>query len=245
MNDKKAKCIKKASFIISIICVLPIILTAVLMINHKEEIHIVKSDSNIASSFEYNGRKYKNLVTTKLISYTKDELIAKSDDGSKIYTIKYDDNCDFLYYSGSPFGESYIFTALNYDYDDIERVAENGEITMYKLDKYSESYSYGNSAEFINAIQTLDNHPELLEPAGDYRYEDFGTFYNIYPFYDNLPVASSFQNVKCVSIKGNQAYYMSYRYNDERLTYKVLDKEINDILIATVNNSIFEEYKRG
>jgi len=192
---------------------------------------------------DYNGRCYHEIGSSSIYNFTTDKKIGHTENWYEIYTIKGDENRDFLYCSS--FGDHFIVTALDYEYEDMDRISKTGTVTGYKVVRERDyEYFYGSDQNLIDAMAKLDANPDLLEPAGDYTKEVIGgPMYRIDLCFNHMPVSLDVQKGLVVDIEHNQAYYMPERYvsGNDRTIYKVLDEDINQLLVDTIKNAEFEK----
>lgn len=233
MRSKKTKVICS---IIAFVCITPIM--SIFVIWAGQEIVYPK-----ISFDNYNGRSYYELGASSIYTFTPDKKIGRTESGCDVYTIKYDDRNDFLYCTG--YRMHYLMTALDYTYEDMDYIRQNGMVTHYKIIKdFERSFFYGNEQKMIDAIAKLDDNQELLEAVGDYTKDDIGSFmYTVELCFDNMPVSLHNQKGITIDAEKNQAYYLPERYadGDDRTIYKVLDEDIKQLFIDIINNAEFEE----
>lgn len=177
--------------VISLLLVVAIIIASFSAYNYVRDYKVKENNDNgIITSIEYDGKKYHRMngeakyyefIVDEKISYKYNPILPRV-----YYTIKNDENNDFIYQS--VFGGSELYTCLPISKsDDLKQ----GEITAVLIEKLG----YETKKQFENDKEVIDFAKYLSElDTSRYETESFkkntGEWFYIYFSYDNLPACS-------------------------------------------------------
>lgn len=204
MKKSKKLLILASVFVLTVIAVCAIVFcqNAASPIKNKYESVISIDDYSI----EYNGKIYRYFDESKYYEFIKDEKIFEKKDimfPETYYTLKNDDNHDFIYVG--IFRDSELYTALPIsDYKDVLK-GEPTSIIISKLGYEIETEQIIDDPAAIEEAVAYKNFEYSAENLKTYNKRDHDGWYYIYVFYDNLPIAS---NVTGITIVDHHGEYM-------------------------------------
>ncbi|MDE6470269.1 MAG: hypothetical protein K2L19_04540 [Eubacterium sp.] len=154
-------------------------------------------------SIEYNGKVYRYFDESKYYELIKDEKIYEKKDSmfpETYYTLKNDDNHDFIYVG--VFRDSELYTALPIsDYNDVIK-GEPTSIIISKLGYEIETEQISDNPAAIEEAVAYKTFEYSAENLKTYNKRDHDGWYYIYVFYDNLPIASNVTGITIVDYHG-------------------------------------------
>lgn len=221
--------------VISLLIAVAIIIASFSLYNYARGYKVKENnDDGIITSIEYDGKqyhrmkgeaKYYEFIIDEKISYKYNPILPRT-----YYTIKNDENNDFIYQS--VFGGSELYTCLPISKsDDLKQ----GEITAVLIEKLG----YETKKQFVYDKEVIDFAKYLSElDTSWYETEAFkkntGSWFYIYFSYDNLPVCSN--NSVLIGYYDGK-YYLKTDVTDYTFTGVHFENEA----MERVLNSVMEE----
>ncbi|MCM1115817.1 MAG: hypothetical protein NC397_10010 [Clostridium sp.] len=196
---------KKSKKIFILISIVVLMIFAVCIIvfwkDAAEQVENQYETINIINDYtiEYNGREYKYFDESKYYEFIKDKKIFEKKDSmfpETYYTLKNDDNNDFIYVG--VFRDSELYTALPInDYNDVIK-GEPSSIIISRLGHEAETERISHNPLAIEETVALREQKNSTENLQTYGKGNHDGWYYIYVFYENLPIASNITGVTIV-----------------------------------------------
>lgn len=152
---------------------------------------------------EYNGRLYRYFDEAKFYDFITDEKIFEKKDDmfpESYYTLKKDDNGDFLYVG--VFRDSRLYTALEMQNSKDVTKGEPTSIILCRTGHKSETAQISNDPSAVREAAELKSLEKSTENLQTFKSADHSGWYEICVCYNNLPVASHSTRITVVERSG-------------------------------------------